>query len=395
MKRIVCLTLLYLAFSCGDKKGTEKGTFGYDLNFLKRYKEVVLLEDDKERSKIAIVPDYQARVMTSTSNGMLGRSYGWINYGLIASGELKDHINVFGGENRFWIGPEGGQYSIFFKSGKPFEAKYWYTPKPIDTEKFDLVTSSKTKASFTKNMSFVNYSNCTFDVQVNREIHLLNREAIEESLNIQLHQKASFVAYGTQDEMINIGKSQWKKETGLLSIWIMGMFLPSDKTSIIVPYKDSLELNTSYFGEIDEDRLKVTDRNIFFKADGKYRCKIGVPPQNTIPLAGSYDPINKVLTVIKYSFDADRDCYVNSLWEIQDEPYSGDVFNAYNDGPMKDGTILGPFYELESSSYAAELSPNQSIKHKHITYHFQGDIEILEYIAKQVLNTSLEAIPMK
>jgi hypothetical protein len=24
------------------------------------------------------------------------------------------HINVFGGEDRFWLGPEGGQFSIFF-----------------------------------------------------------------------------------------------------------------------------------------------------------------------------------------------------------------------------------------------------------------------------------------
>ena len=41
---------------------------------------------------------------------------GWLNREAIASGERKEHINVFGGEDRFWLGPEGGQFSIFFRA---------------------------------------------------------------------------------------------------------------------------------------------------------------------------------------------------------------------------------------------------------------------------------------
>jgi hypothetical protein len=36
--------------------------------------------------------------------------FGWINRKLIASRKIQPHINVFGGEDRFWIGPEGGQF---------------------------------------------------------------------------------------------------------------------------------------------------------------------------------------------------------------------------------------------------------------------------------------------
>ena len=32
-------------------------------------------------------------------------------------GRLEDHIYVFGGEERFWLGPEGGQFAIFFAPG--------------------------------------------------------------------------------------------------------------------------------------------------------------------------------------------------------------------------------------------------------------------------------------
>ena len=43
--------------------------------------------------------------------------------------------------------------------------------------------------------------------------------------------------------------------------------------------------------------------------------------------------------------------YVNSMWEVQRDPFAGDVVNSYNDGPPAPAAKpLGPFYELETSS---------------------------------------------
>ena len=53
--------------------------------------------------------------------GDTGASFGWINRQLIASGKLLPHMNAFGGEDRFWMGPEGGQFSIFFAPGVKFD----------------------------------------------------------------------------------------------------------------------------------------------------------------------------------------------------------------------------------------------------------------------------------
>ena len=50
-------------------------------------------------------------------------------------------------------------------------------------------------------------------------------------------------------------------------------------------------------------------------------------------------------------------------------PYSGDALNSYNDGPLEDGSQMGPFYELETSSPAAALKPGESITHSQITIH--------------------------
>jgi hypothetical protein len=44
----------------------------------------------------------------------------WVNRALIASGKIAQHMNAVGGEDRIWLGPEGGQFSIFFAPGVPY-----------------------------------------------------------------------------------------------------------------------------------------------------------------------------------------------------------------------------------------------------------------------------------
>jgi len=372
-------------------KPNVKGTFGYDLLFLNKNKETIVLKNSNDKCQLVIVPDYQGRVMTSTSNGLNGKSYGWINYDLISSNKFEEHINAFGGEDRFWLGPEGGQYSIFFKKDSDFTMDNWFTPKSLDIEPFSLIENSGTHAVFNKGIQLTNYQGYEFDINIRREISLLDEQKIKKNLNIEFDGKISYVGFQSENVMTNLSQSTWSKDNGLLSIWILGMFIPSKNTTVIIPYKDSLELNTRYFGKIDSDRLKITPNVILFKGDGKYRCKIGVPPKNALSVFGSYDADNNVLTIVKYN-KTQETSYVNSLWEYQNNPYQGDVINSYNDGPIKNGEQLGPFYELESSSAAKELKRNGSINHVHQTYHFEGDYKNLNRIAKMVLTTDLDEI---
>ncbi|MFA6479143.1 MAG: DUF6786 family protein [Victivallaceae bacterium] len=98
-------------------KNHKSSVFGDEIAFLKQHIPVLMLEDQSSRAKIAIAPSLQARVLTSTASGDSGQSFGWINCELIASGERRKQINAFGGEDRFWLGPEGGQFSLFFNKG--------------------------------------------------------------------------------------------------------------------------------------------------------------------------------------------------------------------------------------------------------------------------------------
>jgi hypothetical protein len=78
------------------------------------------------------------------------------------------------------------------------------------------------------------------------------------------------------------------------------------------------------------------------------------------------------------------------MWELQKEPYAGDVVNSYNDGPPAPGKPpLGGFDEIETSSPAAELAPGRDMVHTHRTFHFVGEPDALDPIARKVLGVSL------
>ena len=109
-------------------------------------------------------------------------------------------------------------------------------------------------------------------------------------------------------------------------------------------------------------------------------------------MLGSYDPDGQVLTIVQFTLPAAAQDlpYVNSLWEIQDRPFAGDAVNSYNDGEPEPGAgQFGPFYEIETSSPAAELAPGESITHTHRTFHFAGDLDALSPLAQQVLGVDL------
>ena len=374
-------------------------TFGDEVAFLKQHTDVVVLSDKAGTSEVVVAPAWQGRVMTSTAAGDHGASYGWINHSLIAAGELQPHINVFGGEDRFWIGPEGGQFALFFAKNAPFDLSNWFTPAPIDTLAYPITRQTKTQVDFGAQFSLTNYSGATFAVKVDRRVKLLSYKQAWHGLHLDPLAGVDLVAYESVNKIINAGSEPWKPDTGLLSIWILGQFNPSPGTTIVVPIKDGpeaelgAELTSNYFGDVPADRLRVKDNVVFFCGDGQYRSKIGINPKRSKAVLGSYDANNQVLTIVQFSQPKDVSDYVNSLWKIQDKPLGGDAANSYNDGPPSPGAkALGPFYEMESSSPAAALAPGASMAHTHRTIHLSGSKDGLDAIARSILGVSLAEI---
>ena len=398
MKPILPLLLIFLiACNSTTKKDTtmQQGTFGYDLEFLrKHHKDLVLLENGD--AQLIVLPAYQGRIMTSTAEGNAGASFGWLNHELIASGKFTEHFSAFGGEERFWLGPEGGQFSIYFKKGVDFTFENWFVPKELDTAPFDLVASDKFSVQFEKQMHLDNFSGTGFDLKVNRKISLLSDSAIQQLLG-KFPAGVKAIGFQSDNMITNTGNAEWNKSTGMLSIWILSMLNAGDKTTIAIPYKqgDTALLGKivtdDYFGKVPADRLKVGDGIILFKADGNLRSKIGISPERALPMALSYDAQNNVLTIAQFSLPGNTKDYVNSLWEQQQHPFAGDAVNAYNDGPIE-GKQMGKFYELESSSPAAALAPGATQSHLHRTIHLKGTKETLNQIVQQLLGVGIDAL---
>ena len=375
-------------------------TYIDDYRFLHNHTQTIeLMPDRTSDARVVICPELQGRVMTSTATGMGGLSFGWINRDLIASGEKRAHINAYGGEDRFWLGPEGGQFSLFFAKGDPQDLAHWQTPAPIDTEPFDVAKQSVDSVHLRRKIRVVNASGTPLELDLQREIRVLSGNDPGKQLGIQPGYGVRWVAFQSRNKITNVGDKEWKKETGLPSAWILGMFMPSPATTVVLPYKPGPEeklgpiVNDAYFGKVPGDRLRIEPGVIFFKGDGLRRSKIGLSPRRSLGLLGSYDAENETLTIVQFHQPKGAVDYVNSMWEIQKEPFAGDAANSYNDGPASPGAApLGPFYELESSSPALALKAGLSFTHAHTTFHFQGSVEDLDKIARRVLGTGIAQI---
>lgn len=374
--------------SCTHHPNNTKGTYAYDAAFLKKHTtNVIELTSADGNARLLLSADYQARVMTSTATGDAGLSFGWMNYGLIAAPQKKKQFNPVGGEERFWLGPEGGQYAFYFKAGDSFSIAHWQVPEIIDVIPFHGKANGNNQATFGQQAVLTNYSGTKFNMGIERQIRLLEKKELEEKLQAAIPGGLHFVAFETTNTITNLGDSNWTKETGLPSIWLLGMFTPSPQTKVIIPFNPipgaADHITSNYFGAVPPERLQVKDSTLYFTCDGKYRSKIGLSPAIARPIAAGFDAANNVLTVVIPQVDKNAP-YVNSKWEWQQEPYKGDVINSYNDGPLADGTQLGPFYEIESSSPALELAKGQKGVYKQTTCHFQGSYEALKELGKKL-----------
>jgi hypothetical protein len=391
----VACAILLCGLTARSQPADSSPRFASDLAFIRQHTTAIVL-GDPSGAQVVVAPAYQGRVLTSTTGGDDAPSFGWIGRAAVESGKRAPHMNVFGGEDRFWLGPEGGQFALYFKRGDPFDFDHWQTPEPFDWGGWTIASRSPTVIRFHKPMALANYAGTKLSIDVDRTVRLLTSKEIAADLGTSPGNGVRAVAFESSNTVTNSGTAAWTRDTGLVSIWILGQFNPTPRTTIALPIVSGPEstrgplVNDAYFGKVPADRLTVKGSVVLFRADGQYRSKIGLPPSRARSIAGSYDAAAHVLTLVQYSRPADATSYVNSMWEIQKEPFKGDVVNSYNDGPPAPGQPpLGPFYELETSSPALDLAPGAKHTHVHRTFHFVGPDAELDRLARATLTIGL------
>ncbi|WP_263359241.1 DUF6786 family protein [Acidicapsa ligni] len=389
----------------GHAQSAQAKTFKSAVDLVNQHSSLVVLADSSSGASIAVWPAMQGRVLTSSADGPNGHNFGWIKEDLVVSGKLDPHMNTIGGEDRIWLGPEGGQFSIFFAQGTPFDLAHWYTPPAFDSQSFDVVGKTSKSVSFRKTLELTNYSGTKFHVQIDRTIDLLTSAQVWEHVHLAPVAGVKVVGFQSNNKLTNLAPQAFSKSTGLLSLWVLGQFRSSPHAEIILPIRsgpvDKLgtPVTTDYFGAVPADRIHIGDNAVFLKADANYRSKMGLSQARSKGVLGSYDPDNHVLTVVQFSQPSTPADYVNAAWKIQEHPFKGDAANCYNDGPPAPGKPqFGQLYELESSSPAVALASHgtshDSVEHVQRTMHFVGTAQQLDAIAKAALGVSLKDIPI-
>jgi hypothetical protein len=347
---------------------------------------------------VVVSPLWQGRVMTSAVEAH-GASLGFVHRAFIEAGKTGTPFDNYGGEDRFWLGPEGGQYGLYFPPGAPFAIGSWQTPHAMQEGAWDVRSRDATQVTLARTMHVTSWSGVDFDVAVVRTVRVLSLDGVRDRFGDAPPAGSRWVAFESNNTITNAGTKPWTRETGLLSIWILGMYAPAPDAHVVVPFDPAAGgpiVNDAYFGKIPPERLVVHERDgwLSFVADGHQRGKIGVGAARAREALGSWSPGARLLTLVRYGRPASApDGYVNSLWEKQADPYGGDVVNSYNDGPTGPGRpSLGGFYEIETSSPAAALAPGESFHHVHTTLHVVGDPAALDPLARKVLGVSLQDI---
>jgi hypothetical protein len=383
-------------------------TYGEVRDFLAKHTQLVELSDRSGSARVVVAPEYQGRVMTSTCGGDGGMSFGFINRDFIASGDRNEHFNNYGGEERMWISPEGGQFSLWFKPGvKEQTLADWFTPPALNDGPWEVVSrENHTAVGMGARMKLQNTSGTHFDVEVSRQVRLLEARDCQKlfgdaALNILHNSAVKMVAYETTNQVANRGPAM-TKEKGLISIWMLGMLNAGEQSVVIVPYKPGDEgalgpaIRSDYFGHVPPDRLRILPKAALFRADGMYRSKIGASQRRAKDIVGSIDYQASVLTIVKFSMPENpaEHLYMSNLWGgPHAQPYVGDVMNSYNDGPPEPGKKgMGAFYELESLSPTKELKTGEVLSHTNATVHIRADMGALSQLAKEMLGVDLEQV---
>ena len=391
--RLLCsLLLLLLPAGCVTLPGgAGGGDFDKTCALVEKHAGAVVLSAADGGAKIAVSPRLQGTVVASVA---VTERYccGWLNAKAVAAGSVAN--GDYGGEDRFRLAPEGGQFSLFYRKGDVFSAANRRVPPELDDEPFDVVSEAKDRIEFNRNLSLINYAGCRFSAGVSRSVRVLDAAELSSLPGIRIGPGVTVVAFESRNTLINSGASPWRRESGLPAIKIRASFKVSPQTVIVVPFIKGDEkvlgpvINRKSPGVISDKRLKIGDGVLFFKADGLQEGGFGLARKRAGAVLGSYDEQHGVLTIIQFNKPSAARDYVNSELALQKNPYSGNVITVYDSGPRDDGA----FYRIETASPAARLGVGGSITHIHRTIHFYGSPQELDPLARKLLGVSIADI---
>ncbi|MBI5116019.1 hypothetical protein HZA56_06055 [Candidatus Poribacteria bacterium] len=356
----------------------------------------ITLKREASEGCLLIAPDLSARIMAVSMDGAADENFGFVKPEAIANRGKDPQFNAYGGALRWWVGPEGGQYGVAFPPGtENFDLNSWYISEEYNGKPFAVAYPQQeagTSALMGTEFSVRNTIGTRFNIGVTSRISLIGNSLMNSrSKNKNRQPRLKHLGYLSETTFENLSSEPMRKETGLLSIWMLGMYVAGQRTYVIAPFERrgiGRIVTDTYFnaGGIGGNRLIVNEKSgyLLFRADAKERSKIGLSRSSASSVIGSMDVSRNLLTVWRFPIRRSMP-YVNSLWEQQKRPYAGDVSNSYND----DGKF-GNFYELECSSHALALKPGERFSFPLEIHHYRGSGETLHSLADKLFRRRID-----
>jgi len=312
--------------------------------------------------------ELQGRVMTSAVD-LSEPGLGYWDVATIDSRNEESSFHNHGGEERFWIGPEGSRFSFYFDPNAAFTRELWRVPDDLNRGAFREVGPGQLE----REISLSNRMGSQFHMLVERHLQAVDREEVEQLIG-ELPAGTLWTGFSSANTVTNSGDAAWTAEGGLPAIWLAGMFLPGKSSWAILPFRtDRVDpdqgpaIRTEYFGELDDKRLRMGSNFALFRTDAKFTSKVGILRNRAVPIQAAYNPKTRTLTLVQFGPIEANAPYVDERWRVDGDPYYGDVVNSYNHGGPE------PFFELESSSPALALAPGESHTHHSMTLHLRFD----------------------
>ena len=204
-----------------------------------------------------------------------------------------------------------------------------------------------------------------FDVAVERTVRVLGADDVRARFGEAPPARPRWVAFESDNRITNAGARAWTRDTGLLSIWILGMYAPRPTRASScrsIPRAPGPIVNDEYFGKVPADRLVVHERR---RAGSSLRGRRRAPRARSASARraratslGSWSagaaPADA--RALREAGRARPTATSTACGRSSRTPTAATSSTAYNDGPTEPGKpSLGGFYELETSSPAAAL----------------------------------------
>jgi len=328
------------------------------LDYLAKKTTVVELYDQLG-GRVAVCPEWNGRVLTSTFDGLDGNSFGCINIWAI---DAEDFVN-FGGEDQWTISPLDMSFTV------------------------DSINEHNAVLQRTLRMADANGTYVEFNLS--RSISLLSRQKIgtwfgDVVADALTQEDVSVVCFRTE----NTVRSQ---EKSCIASRQRGMFNACLHTFIIIStppenfMANPLTVDIDYLGGSPHGRIRHLPGATLVRADGLGRCQATMPFSTAPPVFGAIDI--RFGTLMLWTFDVPET--PEREWDE-----NGDIVRIYNHGRPHTGGLDWPtYYETNCFSAARELLPENSLTYRQCTLHLNAGNDILSDLVRQIFDISLDKIP--